>query len=58
MEQKREGWEAETSGLDEWEAEGERQGVGSLWKLAAVMLAGWGWVLLAALMLIEFGELL
>ena len=58
MEQKREGWEAETSGLDEWEVEGERQGVGSLWKLAAVMLAGWGWVLLAALMLIEFGELL
>ena len=58
MKQTREGWEAETSGLDEWEAEGERQGVGSLWKLAAVMLAGWGWVLLAALMLIEFGELL
>ncbi len=58
MKQTRESWEADTSGPDEWEVEGSQQGVGSLWKLAAVMLATWGWVLLAALMLIEFGEML
>ena len=55
MEQKREGWEDETSGLDEWEVEGSRQGTGSLWRLAAVLLASWGWILLAALMVIDFG---
>ena len=58
MEQKREGWEDETSGLDEWEVEGSRQGTGSLWRLAAILLATWGWVLLGALMIIDFGELL
>ena len=58
MEQKRESWADETSGLDEWEVEGSRQGTGSLWRLAAVLLASWGWILLAALMVIEFGELL
>ena len=58
MKQKREGWEDETSGLDELEVEGSREGVGSLWRLAAVLLASWGWILLAALMVIEFGELL
>lgn len=58
MEQKREGWEDETSGLDEWEVEGSRQGAGSLWRLAAILLASWGWILLAALMVIELGELL
>jgi hypothetical protein len=58
MEQKREGWEDETSGLDGWEVEGSRQGIGSLWRLAAILQATWGWVLLGALMVIEFGELL
>lgn len=58
MEQKHEGWEDETSGLDEWEVEGSRQGTGSLWRLAAVLLASWGWILLAALMVIEFRKLL
>jgi len=58
MKQTREGWEDETSGLDEWEVEGSRQGAGSLWRLAAVLLASWGWILLAALMVIELGELL
>ena len=61
MEQKREGWEDETSGLDDldgWEVEGSREGVGSLWRLAAILLAAWGWVLLGALMVIDFGELL
>ena len=58
MEQKREGWEDETSGLDGWEVEGSRQGTDSLWRLAAVLLASWGWVRLAALMGIDFGELL
>lgn len=58
MEQKREGWEDETSGLDDWEVEGSREGVGSLWRLAAILLATWGWVLLGALMIIDFGELL
>lgn len=58
MEQKCEGWEDETSGLDEWEVEGSRQGTGSLWRLAAVLLASWGWILLAALMVIEFRKLL
>ena len=58
MKQKRDGWEDETSGLDEWEVEGSRQGTGSLWRLAAILLATWGWVLLGALMIIDFGELL
>jgi len=58
MKQTNEDWEHETSGLDEWEVDGSRQGAGSLWRLAAVLLASWGWVLLAALMVIEFGELL
>ena len=58
MEQKRESWEDETSGLDEWEVEGSREGAGSLWRLAAILLAAWGWVLLGALMVIDFGELL
>ncbi len=58
MKQKREGWENETSGLDGWEVEGSRQGTGSLWRLAAVLLESCGWILLAALMVIEFGELL
>ena len=44
--------------MDEWEVEGSREGVGSLWRLAAVLLATWGWVLLGALMIIDFGELL
>ena len=54
----RDGWEHETSGLDEWEVDGSRQGIGSLWRLAAILLATWGWVLLGALMIIDFGELL
>ena len=61
MKQTREGWGDEISGLDDLdggEVEGSREGAGSLWRLAAVLLASWGWVLLAALMLIEFGELL
>ena len=58
MKQKRGSWEDETSGLDEWEVDGSRQGTGSLWRLAAVLLASWGWILLAALMVIEFGEML
>ena len=58
MKQNRESWEDATSGLDEWEVEGSREGAGSLWRLAAILLASWGWVLLAALMVIEFGELL
>ena len=58
MKQMHEGWEDETSGLDGWEVEGSREGVGSLWRLAAILLATWGWVLLGALMIIDFGELL
>ena len=58
MKQTNEDWEDETSGLDEWEVDGSRQGTGSLWRLAAILLAAWGWVLLGALKLIEFGELL
>ena len=58
MKQTNEDWEHETSGLDEWEVEGSREGVGSLWRLAAILLATWGWVLLGALMIIDFGELL
>ena len=58
MKQMHEGWENETSGLDGWEVEGSRQGIGSLWRLAAILTASWGWILLAALMVIEFGKLL
>ena len=58
MKQTRDGWENETSGLDEWEVEGSREGAGSLWRLAAILLATWGWVLLGILMIIDFGELL
>lgn len=61
MKQTREGWGDEISGLDDldgWEVEGSREGADSLWRLAAVLLASWGWILLAALMVIEFGELL
>lgn len=54
----RDGWEHETSDLDGGEVEGSREGAGSLWRLAAVLLASWGWILLAARMVIEFGELL
>ena len=56
MKQKRESWEDETSGLDEWEV--GPHGADSLWRLAAILLATWGWVLLGALMVIDFGELL
>ncbi len=61
MKQTRESWGNEISGLDDldgWEVEGSREGVGSLWRLAAILLAAWGWVLLGALMVIDFGELL
>lgn len=58
MKQTHERWEDETSDLDGWEIEDGPQGAGSLWRLAAVLLATWGWILFIALMVIDFGELM